>query len=113
MKVSRTALYNFPAGMHHGVLSGEFEPRWTGTDYCDFYHKLCNSKALIMGVVLDYQMRIVFTVKCLKCGKVDALKFSIDFPEVYNALENSDSKTLELVRKIVFKLSPEYEKCVR
>lgn len=102
----------FPS-LHHGLCNGEFEPRLSGTDYCDFYHKPCGSKALIMAVVLDYQMRLVFTLKCPKCDVVDALKFSIDFPEVYDALENGDSKTLEFIRKTVFRISPNYWRCFR
>lgn len=113
MNVSVRSDLNFLAHLTHGNCTGEFEPRFTGTDYCDFFHKPCNTKALIMAVVLDYQMRIIFTVKCPRCETVDALKFSIDFPEVYDALENHNTEILEYIRKVIFRLSPGYAKCVR
>ena len=113
MNVSVRSDLNFLAHLTHGKCSGEFEPRCIKeSDYCDFYHK-CGTRALITAVVLDYQMRIVFTLRCPRCGTVDALKFSIDFPEVYDALENHNTEILEYIRKVTFHLSPGYAKCVK
>ena len=104
---------NFRQAIFHGKCSGEFEPRFTGTDYFQFYHKPCNEVADITHVLMDHSMRIIFNLKCRKCGKQDALKCTPEFKEIYDALENKDYRILEYLRRQLFHLSPEYEKCLR
>jgi len=65
--------------LHHGNCSGEFKPKYIGSDYFKFYHKPCLNKPNygfcdIIAVLIDNQGRIVFNLKCEDCGAIDALK---------------------------------------
>ncbi|MEM3579590.1 MAG: hypothetical protein QXL54_05155 [Candidatus Bathyarchaeia archaeon] len=67
--------------LHHGLCSGEFSPRYVGTDYFTFYHVPCFRKGLehyghcdVTAVLIDNDGRIIFNLKCKDCGAVDALK---------------------------------------
>jgi len=60
--------------MHHGAVLAEFTIDLSGTDYFWFIHQPCNSRAEIIGILMDEQKRIIFTLKCPRCNRVDALK---------------------------------------
>lgn len=83
--------------LHHGNLSGQFEPFLSNTDYYYFRHKPCNELAEIEYVLLDNQMRIIFNLRCRKCGFRDALK----------------TVPRKASRKAIFKISPAYRDCIR
>ncbi len=60
--------------LHHGKCSGIFIPRETDTDYIYFWCRKCMARADIVGVLIDNSGRIIFNLKCPKCGELDALK---------------------------------------
>jgi len=89
--------------LHHGLCTEQFEPRWIGTDYFDFWHKPCRNAEWhglcdITSVLIDNQGRIIFNLKCRDCGKIDALKTS---PQLFRTNRLSESEVLQL-----FHLSP-------
>ena len=89
--------------LHHGLCSEEFEPRYVGTDYFEFFHKPCINRewhglADITAVLIDNQGRIIFNLKCRDCGAKDALKTS---PQLFRTNRLSESEVLQL-----FHLSP-------
>jgi hypothetical protein len=91
--------------LHHGLISEEFEPRFIGSDYYNFWHKPCANKEWrglvdIIGVLIDNHGRVIFNLKCRDCGKIDALKTS---PQLFRTREQrlSESEVLNL-----FHLSP-------
>jgi hypothetical protein len=81
--------------LHHGNCSGEFEPCYTGTDYFNFRHTPCRGKANcglceITAILIDNQGRVIFNLKCVDCGSVDALKTSpqlLRYQRLKDALE--------------------------
>ena len=94
-----------PKLLHHGLCIEEFEPRWIGTDYFDFFHKPCANKPWhglsdITAVLIDNQGRIVFNLKCRDCSKIDALKTS---PQLFRSKEERLGED-ELLK--LFHLSP-------
>jgi hypothetical protein len=65
--------------LHHGFCTGEFEPRYQGTDYFGFYHTPCFDMPMegfcdIVAVLIDNYGRIIFNIRCKDCGTHDALK---------------------------------------
>ena len=65
--------------LHHGLLTGEFIPRRSGTDYFYFFHKPCSDKpnrglCEVYAILVDNSGRVIFNLKCRDCGEVDALK---------------------------------------
>jgi len=98
--------------LHHGLCSEEFEPRFIGTDYFDFWHKPCANKEWhglcdITAILIDNQGRIIFNLKCRDCGAKDALKTS---PQLFKTREErlSESEVLQL-----FHLSPKLKQRCR
>jgi hypothetical protein len=72
--------------MHHGSVEGakEFEPRYTGTDYFNFFHKPCANKehqgfSDIYAFLIDEQGRLIFNFKCKDCGAINALRTHTDW----------------------------------
>lgn len=63
--------------LHHGLLTGQFETILSGTDYFYFWCKQCQALAEITAVLIDNQGRIIFNLKCPKCGALDALKTAV------------------------------------
>lgn len=59
--------------MHHGKMSGQFEPKFVGTDYFTFYHN-DGGHAEITAILIDHEGRVIFNLRCRKCGFEDALK---------------------------------------
>lgn len=90
--------------LHHGLCSEEFAPSYVGTDYFEFFHKPCESFAYIMKILIDNTGRIIFNLKCSKCGKIDALK---------TLAKNDDTgKTRITAPTKVFQISPGLKSCI-
>lgn len=72
-----------PEGLvHHGMCTGEFKPRYIGTDYFLFYHTPCKETKTgglcdNAAVLVDNTGRIIFNLKCGECGAEDALKTKV------------------------------------
>jgi len=95
--------------LHHGLCSGEFRPRYVGTDYFAFRHEPCKDKeggghCQITRVLIDNQGRVIFNLKCRSCGKIDALK---THPYLW---VRPKPRLLPFTR--IFKLSPALRPCV-
>ncbi|MEM2888943.1 MAG: hypothetical protein QXR42_05630 [Candidatus Bathyarchaeia archaeon] len=96
---------------HHGLCSGEFAPRYVGTDYFAFYHKPCKERkpwlgySRILHVLIDNQGRIIFNLECLTCGFKDALK---THPFLWLKEEGK-----EIPYAKIFHFSPLYRQCCR
>jgi len=65
--------------IHHGRLTHQFEPFYSGTDYFEFRHSPCRDKehggfCIIYAVLIDNQGRVIFNLECTDCGEIDALK---------------------------------------
>jgi hypothetical protein len=98
--------------LHHGLCTEQFEPRWIGTDYFDFWHKPCRNAEWhglcdITAVLIDNQGRIIFNLKCRDCGAKDALKTS---PQLFRSKEErlGENEVLQL-----FHLSPKLKQRCR
>lgn len=65
--------------LYHGRCSRIFEPIYYDTDYFTFQCKKCREVSEIVAVILDDVGRIIFDLKCPKCGEFDALKTHPDF----------------------------------
>jgi len=94
-----------PKLLHHGLCTEEFQPRFIGTDYFDFFHKPCATKQWhglsdIIAVLIDNQGRVIFNLRCRDCSKIDALKTS---PQLFRNKEErlGENEVLQL-----FHLSP-------
>jgi hypothetical protein len=91
----------------------EFQPRFIGTDYFEFFHEPCSNKPWhglsdITAVLIDNQGRIIFNLKCRDCGAKDALKTS---PQLFRSKEErlGENEVLQL-----FHLSPKLKvRCKR
>jgi hypothetical protein len=95
--------------LHHGLCKQEIIPQYVGTDYFAFNHIPCTNKepeyghCEIIKVLIDNDGRIIFNLKCQRCGFTDALKTSATLW----VLENREKPLKE-----IFQLSPNLKECI-
>jgi len=92
--------------LHHGLCTGEYEPFYVGADYFAFFHKPCKALAYPEKVLVDNEGRIIFNLKCIECGKRDALK---THPYLFRLHERPKEMPLQKI----FHLSPKLAKSVK
>lgn len=73
--------------LHHGIDFKEFEAHRSETDYFHSYHTPCQGKAnqgycAVIAILADNRGRIILNIRCLDCGKRDALKVSAENPSI-------------------------------